>query len=118
MDDEPLEEWAERRDRRVGRLRAVHAVTGEGPQGAHVDPEAPRVIERWNGYAWEPHLFAASLAEAKAVLYPPAQEAPSGRPERGPERQSERGPEPGGRPLRPGRGRHRKPRPGEAEGGR
>ncbi|MBW1597023.1 DUF6087 family protein [Streptomyces sp. JJ38] len=104
MDEEPLKDWAERRDRRIGRLRAVHAVTGEGPRGTHVDPEAPRVIERWNGYAWEPHLFAASLAEAKAVLYPQPEEPPSGQP----------GPESG--PLRPGRGRHRKPRAGETDG--
>ncbi|WP_431781076.1 DUF6087 family protein [Streptomyces chumphonensis] len=104
MDEEPLKDWAERRDGRIGRLRAVHAVTGQGPQGAHVEPEAPRVIERWNGYAWEPHLFAASLAEAKAVLYPQEDEASSGQPG------------PGARPLRPGRGRHRKPRAGEPDG--
>lgn len=31
MDDEPRSEWAERRAARVGRLRAVPLVPGEGP---------------------------------------------------------------------------------------
>ncbi|WFB07623.1 DUF6087 family protein [Streptomyces sp. LX-29] len=99
MDDEPLEEWAERRNAKIGRLRAVPIVTGDGPRGSHLNPDAPRAIERWNGYSWEPYAFAASLAEARRILYPePTQQPPSAA--LGPARQ----------PLAPGTGRHRKPR--------
>lgn len=97
MDDGTLEEWARRRDAGVGRLRAVPVTSGAGPKGAHVSPSAPRVIERWNGYAWEPYGLAADLTAAKAVLFP----------ERGvPE---VRGTPPPGPGLGPGNGRHRKP---------
>ncbi|WP_328310331.1 DUF6087 family protein [Streptomyces sp. NBC_00442] len=97
MNDEPLEEWAERREAKIGRLRAVPIVTGDGPRGAHLNPDAPRAIERWNGYFWEPYAFAASLAEAKRILYPEAN-TPAVSP-----------PGLAGQPLAPGRGRHRKP---------
>ncbi|WP_406482705.1 DUF6087 family protein [Streptomyces sp. NBC_01615] len=70
MDDGPLSEWAERRDAKVGRLRAVPIVSGEGPSGSHLNPDAPRAIERWNGHAWEPHTFAQNLAEAKRIPVP------------------------------------------------
>ncbi|MCK8435700.1 hypothetical protein G3I77_22595 [Streptomyces sp. D2-8] len=97
MDDEPLKDWAERRDAKIGRLRAVPVVSGDGPRASHLRPEAPRAIERWNGHAWEPHGFAANLAEAKAVLYPEAGE-PSN---------PSCGPVP--KPLGSGTGKHRKP---------
>ncbi|MET8014413.1 DUF6087 family protein [Streptomyces sp. NPDC005271] len=42
-----------------------------------MNPDAPRAIERWNDYEWEPHGFAANLAEAKAILYPEADELPA-----------------------------------------
>ncbi|MCV2460427.1 DUF6087 family protein [Streptomyces sp. ICN988] len=100
MDDEPLSEWAERRDAKIGRLRAVPLAPGDGPRGTHLNPDAPRAIQRWNGSAWEPHGFAASLAEAKRILYPEAQKPPTM-------------PAPQPHPLRAGRGKHRKPRPGE-----
>ncbi|MFE1315031.1 DUF6087 family protein [Streptomyces sp. NPDC058755] len=96
MDDEPLRDWAERRDAKIGRLRAVPVVSGDGPRASHLNPEAPRAIERWNGHMWEPYGFAANLAEAKAVLYPEASEPPPA------------GPVP--KPLGSGTGRHRKPR--------
>ncbi|MGY5129727.1 DUF6087 family protein [Streptomyces nigrescens] len=96
MDDEPLSDWAARRDSKIGRLRAVPLVPGEGPRGSHVNPAAPRAIQRWNGYAWEPHGFAANLAEAKRLLYPEAITPPAvvSAPQ----------------PLRSGTGKHRKPR--------
>ncbi|WP_261989247.1 DUF6087 family protein [Streptomyces sp. uw30] len=50
MDDEPLTDWAERRDARVGRLRAV---PGDGPRASHLNPDVLRAIERWNGHTWE-----------------------------------------------------------------
>ena len=97
MDDESLSEWAERRDAKIGRLRAVPLLSGDGPQGFHLNPDAPRVIQRWNGYAWEPHGFAANLAEAKRILYPQADEPPASMPA------------PACKPLGAGTGRHRKP---------
>lgn len=94
MDDEPLSAWAERRDARIGRLRAVPIFSGEGPSGSHLKPDAPRAIERWNGHTWEPHGYAQDLAEAKRILYPEAQVVTS--------------PGPVVQPLGAGRGRHRK----------
>ncbi|MFC8710071.1 DUF6087 family protein [Streptomyces sp. NPDC057197] len=98
MDDEPLSRWAERRDARIGQLRAVPLVTGDGPRASHLNPEAPRAIQRWNGHLWEPYGFAANLAEARLVLFPRA------------EADSEPSPAPAATPrLGPGTGRHRKP---------
>ncbi|WDV53642.1 DUF6087 family protein [Streptomyces coeruleorubidus] len=95
MDDEPLRDWADRRDAKIGRLRAMPVVSGDGPRGSHLYPETPRAIERWNGHAWEPYGFAADLDETKAVLYPEASRPPS--------------PEPVSKPLGTGTGKHRKP---------
>ncbi|ARF73209.1 DUF6087 family protein [Streptomyces griseus] len=100
MDDEPLSDWAKRRDAKIGRLRAVPLVPGDGPKGSHLNPAAPRAIQRWNGYAWEPHGTAADLAATQRLLYPRDENPPTG-------------PAPQPQPLRAGRGRHRKPRPGE-----
>ncbi|BDM72637.1 hypothetical protein HEK616_61240 [Streptomyces nigrescens] len=95
MDDEPLSEWAERRYAKVGRLRVIPLVTGDGPKGSHLNPDAPCAIQRWNGYSWEPHGFASDLAEAKQNLYPEVIEPPAS----------------GAAPkLGAGTGRHRKPR--------
>ncbi|MGW3438430.1 DUF6087 family protein [Streptomyces bacillaris] len=100
MDDEPLAEWAKCRDERIGRLRAVPLVSGDGPKASRLNPDSPRAIQRWNGYTWEPHGTAASLAEAQRLPHP-RDERPSAAP----------APEP--QPLRAGRGRHRKSRPRE-----
>ncbi|MFF4171789.1 DUF6087 family protein [Streptomyces sp. NPDC001744] len=94
MDDESLSRWAERRDARIGQLRAVPLVTGDGPRASHLHPDAPRAIQRWNGHLWEPHGFAANLTEARRVLFPDAE--PAAAPEAAPK-------------LGPGTGRHRKP---------
>lgn len=96
MDDEPLKDWAERRDEKIGRLRAVLVVPGDGPRASHLHPDAPRVIERWNGHTWEPYGFAANLAEAKAILYPESSQPPP--------------PDPvAPKPLGSGTGKHRRP---------
>ncbi len=95
MDDEPLSDWAERRDAKIGRLRAVPIFAGDGPQGSHLNPDAPRAIEQWNGHIWEPYAFASNLAEARLILHPDAKEPPP--------------PSPVPRALGPGSGRHRKP---------
>ncbi|MGJ5751500.1 hypothetical protein FB563_4158 [Streptomyces puniciscabiei] len=98
MDDEPLTEWAKRRDAKIGRLRAVPLVSGDGPKGAHLHPDSPRVIQRWNGCSWEPYASAANLAAAQRLLYPRDEEPPTT-----PASQAQ--------PLQAGRGRHRKPGP-------
>ncbi|MFJ6480237.1 MULTISPECIES: DUF6087 family protein [unclassified Streptomyces] len=98
MDEEPLSEWAERRNAKIGRLRAIPIVSGDSPKGSHVQPDAPRAIERWNGHDWEPYAFAASLTETKRILFPEAN-TPTTDPS--PNRM--------GQPLAPGKGRHRKP---------
>ena len=105
MDDEPLTDWAERRDAKIGRLRAVPVVPSNGPRASHLNPDAPRAIERWNGHTWELYGFAAGLAETQAILYPEA-----GKP-------SPSGPVP--KPLGSGTGKHRKLQaPGPDSGGR
>jgi hypothetical protein len=97
MNDEPLSEWAERRDARIGRLRAVPLVSGDGPSGSHLNPDAPRAVQRWNGHTWEPYGLASNLTEAKRILYPGAGEPPA--------------PAPVPQPLGPGTGKHRRPPP-------
>ncbi|MFE0772228.1 MULTISPECIES: DUF6087 family protein [Streptomyces] len=102
-DEEPLEEWARRRDERraeaKGRLRAIPL--GEGPhRGAHVDPRAPRAIQRWTGTQWEPVGVVDDLAAAQALLFPP-------QPVEEPRVEWDRP------ALGEGRGRHRKPSPAE-----
>ncbi|GAA2505412.1 MULTISPECIES: DUF6087 family protein [Streptomyces] len=97
MDDEPLSDWAERHDAKIGRLRAVPLVSEE-PKGSLLNTDAPRVIQRWNGHVWEPHACAANLAEAQRFLRPRLEEPLTA---------------PASQLLRTGRGRYRKPRPGE-----
>lgn len=97
MDDEPLSDWAERRDAKIGRLRAVPITPGDGPRGAHVNPDAPRIIERWNGYSWEFYGFVASLDEAKRLLRPEVAGGPEPLKSLAPKL------------LGSGKGRHRKP---------
>ncbi|MFE4263324.1 DUF6087 family protein [Streptomyces sp. NPDC056883] len=58
MEEEPLDKWAQRflarQQGRVGRLRAVPMAPGPA-RAAHVEPDKPRVIERWDGYSWLPY---------------------------------------------------------------
>ncbi|MEW2303813.1 DUF6087 family protein [Streptomyces sp. NPDC006655] len=103
MDDEPLKDWAERRDSKIGRLRAAPVVSGDGPKTSHLNPDAPRAIERWNGHTWEPYGFVANLAEAKALLHPEVNEP------------TLTGPVP--KPLGSGTGKHRKPQSPTSDGG-
>ncbi|MGW4890185.1 DUF6087 family protein [Streptomyces murinus] len=49
-DDEPLSRWAEHRDMRIGRLRTVPVVSGDGSRGSRITPEASRSGERSNGH--------------------------------------------------------------------
>lgn len=98
MDDEPLSDWAERREQRLsGRFRVV--ILGSGAQGSHVNPDVPRLISRWNGYEWEPVTVAANLAETKRILHP---ETAGVDPMAGQTAAP-------GKPLGSGKGKHRKP---------
>ncbi|MEU8586681.1 DUF6087 family protein [Streptomyces sp. NPDC048664] len=104
MNEEPLQEWARRREERraaaKGRLRAVPLTEGRH-RAAHIEPDAPRVIQEWNGNEWETIGVVENLDAAKALLYPPqpATEKPAewDRPTA----------------LGPGRGRHRRTAPTE-----
>lgn len=105
MDDEPLSDWVARRDeRRAGRFR-VEVLAPGGPHAAHVRPEMPRLVSRWNGYEWEAVTVAVDLADAQRVMYPHRE--PVAAPETA-GRERPVGPPTDVRPLAPGRGRHRK----------
>ncbi|MGW4028691.1 DUF6087 family protein [Streptomyces sp. NPDC004838] len=114
MNDEPLSDWVKRRDARIGRLRAVPIVGRGEPRGAHLRPDAPRAVERWNGHAWELHTIARNLAEARRLLHPEPH-CPETAPETvRPTAEGEVDPADGGTDPGPGTGRHRKrgaPRP-------
>ncbi|MGW7063612.1 DUF6087 family protein [Streptomyces sp. NPDC054904] len=105
MTDEPLERWAARRQGRLRQPGELKTVTlGTGPQrAAHVDPDVPRMILEWDGFAWRPLMTVENYAAARHVLNPqPVSTTPD---------QAERaGPVTGRNPLAPGTGRHRKPR--------
>ncbi|MBC3841686.1 hypothetical protein GXW82_19955 [Streptacidiphilus sp. 4-A2] len=87
MDDEAFEAWArrreERRSHREGRLRLDPLTPGQR-RGSHVDPDAPRLISRWDGFAWEPVGVAGDWAQATALPHPDetGEEAEARRPER------------------------------------
>ncbi|WP_052848234.1 DUF6087 family protein [Streptomyces avicenniae] len=70
MDEEPLAAWAARRESRRNALYRVVTLTPGPRAGAHVRPEAPRLVCRWNGYEWEAVAVAADLAETQRILYP------------------------------------------------
>ncbi|MFE9792901.1 DUF6087 family protein [Streptomyces goshikiensis] len=106
MTDEPLERWAARRQGRLRKPGELTAITlGTGPQrAAHVDPDAPRMILEWDGFAWQPLMTVENYGAARLVLNPPPDSTSADQAET-------TGPVTGRNPLAPGRGRHRKPRP-------
>ncbi|WP_237502613.1 DUF6087 family protein [Streptomyces sp. SID8374] len=99
MDDEPLSDWAERRSAKIGRLRAVPLVSGEGPKASHLNPDAPRPSSAGTDTPGS-RTGPRRLAETQRLPHPHVEEPP---PVTAPRAQ----------PMRAGRGRHRKPRPGE-----
>ncbi|MCX4734302.1 DUF6087 family protein [Streptomyces sp. NBC_01363] len=66
MNDEPLDEWAERRDAHRPAPGAHRAVPlGDGPaRGGHVDPGTPRGKLEWDGHQWVPSGVAEDHAAA------------------------------------------------------
>ncbi|WP_406431886.1 DUF6087 family protein [Streptomyces sp. NBC_00631] len=66
MDDEPLEEWAARREAHRPKLGDHKAVPlSDGPErGRHVEPGAPRGMLEWDGHEWTPSGVADDHATA------------------------------------------------------
>lgn len=87
------QQWLLRRAARVGETRAIPMSEGE-VRAAHVNPKAPRLMVRWDGYQWSAVGIAQDFAAAQRILHP--DESPSL-------------PLPGGPVLRKKPGRHRKP---------
>lgn len=66
MEDESLNEWAARREQRRPKLgeRRATPLGEQSTHGTHVDPEAPRGIQEWDGHAWTPAGVAKDLPAA------------------------------------------------------
>ncbi len=101
--DEPLEEWAARRERRRAAEREITGTRrviplAEGARGAHIAPDAARLLLEWDGTTWATVGVAQNADEARTFLGHIPQAAPACDTEVRP-------PHPG---LGPGHGRHRK----------
>ncbi|MFQ6142398.1 DUF6087 family protein [Streptomyces seoulensis] len=76
MNDDPLEDWADRRNKRrptPGERRATPL--GDHPErAAHVEPGVPRGIQEWDGHEWTPSGVAEDLATAASET---GQDAPA-----------------------------------------
>lgn len=94
-EDEPLDQWAARREGRLRKPGELKAVTlGPGPRrAAHLAPDAPRLILEWDGFQWVPVTVVDDYAAAGRTLNPAPQPLPQEQP--APKKQP---------------GRHRKPR--------
>ena len=102
-EEEPLHEWAARRDQRraadreiTGTRRAVPLA--DGGRASHLAPDAPRALLEWDGHAWVTVGVAENADAAREFLG------------HVPEPESESEPDVRSAPpgLGPGRGRHRK----------
>ncbi|MFD9123498.1 DUF6087 family protein [Kitasatospora sp. NPDC059571] len=70
VDDEPLESRMPRRDASRRPVRALKAVRLDGSEGAaHVRPEEPRLVMRWDGVQWLPETVVADYATAQRLLH-------------------------------------------------
>lgn len=104
-EDEPLDEWAARREQRRAEQREIIGTRRvlpltEGPRASHVAPNSPRLLQEWDGTAWGAVGIAQNAEEARAFLGHASQPAP----ESDVEGRTAAHPD-----LGPGRGRHRKP---------
>ncbi|MFI9029973.1 DUF6087 family protein [Streptomyces sp. NPDC053560] len=52
-----------------GRMRALPLTSGP-PRAAHLDPDAPRVVVRWDGQRWKLVAIVADLAAAQELMRP------------------------------------------------
>lgn len=69
QDDEPLEQWAAKREKRlrpVGQLKAV--IIGHESAAAHLHPQLPRMLFSWDGYQWVSEGIAEDYAAARRFL--------------------------------------------------
>ncbi|MCY0931517.1 DUF6087 family protein [Streptomyces sp. H27-H1] len=106
MTEEPLDRWAARRQgrlRKPGELKAITLSTGPA-RAAHVDPDAPRLILEWDGFAWQVLMTVDNYADACRALGRSLHAQAT-------EQAETTGPVTGRNPLAPGTGRHRKSRP-------
>lgn len=114
-DEEPLEEWAARRAARlrpVGELRAFPLA--EGPLRAeHVYPDRPRLVAAWDGTGWTPITVAENRRDACRILNGSGTTIGNDAPAPAAAPGDETSPRTRPPAMGPGRGRHRKPRPGE-----
>lgn len=95
-DEEPLSAWYARREARrrpIGERRVVSLQAGPN-RGSHVDPQAPRIVQEWDGHSWQPVSVADDYSAACRVVS--ALDA------------AVAVPVPGFNPLGPRTGRHRK----------
>lgn len=103
-EEEPLHEWAARRDRRRAADREITgtrraAPLAAGARASHVAPNAPRALLEWDGHTWATVGVAPNADAAREFLgHVPPPSSDSGPPTQ---------PTPPGLGL--GRGRHRKP---------
>lgn len=68
--EEPLADWAEKREQRlrpVGQLKVV--IIGHEGRAAHLHQELPRLILRWDGYQWVPESYAENFGSAQRLLH-------------------------------------------------
>ncbi|WAL73537.1 DUF6087 family protein [Kitasatospora sp. YST-16] len=68
-DEEPLGQWLERRDARRRRPGTRKAVPLDGSRATHLDPQAPRMVLEWDGYAWQPIAVADGYAAAQRQVH-------------------------------------------------
>jgi hypothetical protein len=69
-EDEPLEQWAARREDRlrpVGQRKTV--IIGHENAAAHLHPALPRLVLAWDGYQWMPETIAENYAAAQRLLH-------------------------------------------------
>ncbi|MFJ9822206.1 DUF6087 family protein [Streptomyces sp. NPDC101151] len=66
MDEEPLEQWAARREqhRPTPGERQATPLGNRPEQGSHVAPDAPRGIQEWDGQQWIPAGVAEDFEAA------------------------------------------------------
>jgi len=103
-EEEPLHEWAARRDRQRAAQREITGTRraiplAEGAHASHIAPDAPRALEEWDGHTWATVGVVPNADAAREFLgHTPALAL-----------ESDPDIQPSHPGLGPGRGRHRKP---------
>lgn len=71
QDDEPLEQWAAKREKRLRPVGEKKIQALAGGHAVHVNPDELRLILSWDGVQWVPETIAENHAEACRLVYPP-----------------------------------------------